>query len=44
MEEDREPDRLLLQRSGHIHDHDRRVGDAIGNMGRRAKIHEGTRR
>ena len=42
--EDSEPDGLLLPRFGHVHDHDRRVGDAIGDMCRSTEIHEGTRR
>ncbi len=42
--EDREPDELLRPRFGHVHDHGRRVGEAIGDIGRRAQIYKGTRR
>lgn len=42
--EDTDTDGLLLSRWGRVHDHDRRVGDAIGDMGRRTQIREGTRR
>ncbi len=38
--EDSDTDGLLLSRFGHVHDHDRRVGDVIGDMGRRAQVHK----
>ena len=41
--EDTDTDGLLRERFGHVHDHDRRMGEAIGDMGCRAKIHEGPR-
>jgi hypothetical protein len=42
--EDTDTDGFPLPRFEHVHDHDRRVGDAIGDVGRRPNIHEGTRR
>ena len=42
--EDTEMDGLLRKCFRHVHDHNRCVGEAIGDMGRRTQIHEGTRR
>lgn len=42
--EDTDTDGLLLSRFGHVHDHDRRVGDAIRDISRRPQIHKSPRR